>query len=134
MRRKELLSQLVRTLLRRRAALAQTLARHERMIAVDNRAVGDQADAATDEEQDAVDSQLASVESRELAAIDDALDRIRQKQFGQCEICDKPIPAARLIALPYATRCIGCQRDEEERSGPAPRSRGQTRASDEIAT
>jgi len=30
-----------------------------------------------------------------------------------CEICRQPIPPERLEALPGATRCVACQRDEE---------------------
>jgi phage/conjugal plasmid C-4 type zinc finger TraR family protein len=30
-----------------------------------------------------------------------------------CEVCDKPIPLARLKALPAATMCIKCQQEYE---------------------
>jgi DnaK suppressor protein len=71
-------------------------------------------DAAVDGEQYELDSQLATVESRELAAIDAALNRMRDGRYGTCESCEEPIPVARLQALPYATLCIECQRDEEQ--------------------
>jgi DnaK suppressor protein len=83
------------------------------MIAVDDRSVGDSIDAALDCEQDELDSQLAWFESRELAAIDDALERIAEGRYGVCESCEKPIPAARLEAVPYVTLCIKCQRSSE---------------------
>jgi len=117
MKRKDLMLALARTLVRRRAELHKTLAGHTIMIAVNDRSVGDSVDAALDCEQDELDSQLAAVESRELAAIDAALDRIRDGGYGVCEGCEKPIPTTRLQALPYATLCIKCQR-EEERFGP----------------
>ena len=59
---------------------------------------------------------LAEVESRELARIENALERMRNGQYGLCEACAIKIPLARLNALPYATYCIECQR-EAERSG-----------------
>jgi RNA polymerase-binding transcription factor len=48
-----------------------------------------------------------------------ALERARQGLAGICEDCKKPIPGARLVARPDATRCIDCQRIFENRSHPA---------------
>jgi DnaK suppressor protein len=114
MRRKELMLKLAQTLVRRRSALCRTLAGNASLIAPVERPVGDVIDAAADCDQDELDSQLVAVESRELAAIDAALDRIRAGRYGICENCEKPIPATRLQALPYATLCIQCQREEEQ--------------------
>ncbi|HEX4148320.1 MAG TPA: TraR/DksA family transcriptional regulator, partial [Pirellulales bacterium] len=58
------------------------------------------------------------VESRELASIENALERMRTGHYGVCEACAGRIPMARLNALPYATLCIECQR-ESERYGAA---------------
>ena len=80
---------------------------------------GDVVDAALDSVQDEISSQLAEVESRELAQIETALQRMREGQYGLCESCDGPIPVARLNALPYATMCITCQREAENESGSA---------------
>jgi DnaK suppressor protein len=77
---------------------------------------GDVIDAALDSTQDEISSQLAEVESRELASIENALQRMRAGQYGLCEVCNGKIPMARLNALPYATMCIECQR-ELERDG-----------------
>ncbi|MEN0110922.1 MAG: TraR/DksA family transcriptional regulator [Planctomycetota bacterium] len=74
----------------------------------------DVVDAALDAAQDEISSQLAEVESRELASIERALDRIRDGVYGVCEGCLKKIPLTRLRALPYATYCIGCQQAAEE--------------------
>jgi DnaK suppressor protein len=70
-------------------------------------------DAALDSAQDEISSQLAEVESRELASIENALERMREGQYGVCEGCSCSIPMARLNALPYATLCIECQREQE---------------------
>ena len=64
--------------------------------------------------QDEINSQLAEVESRELANIEEALERIKQGTYGKCEGCKSNIPLARLQALPYATTCIDCQREMEK--------------------
>ena len=36
---------------------------------------------------------------------------MKEGNYGQCEVCSCRIPMARLDALPYATMCIGCQRE-----------------------
>jgi DnaK suppressor protein len=74
---------------------------------------GDVVDEALDAAQDEISSQLAEVESRELANIERALVRMRSGTYGECEGCGERIPLARLNALPYATSCIECQRAAE---------------------
>jgi len=78
----------------------------------------DVVDAALDAAQDEITSQLAEVESRELASIEKALVRMRNGDYGECEGCGNKIPLARLNALPYATSCIECQRAAENGTGP----------------
>ena len=48
-------------------------------------------------------------ETAELAAIDTALERIAQGQYGECLDCGVTIPQARLDAYPMALRCVSCQ-------------------------
>ncbi len=43
-----------------------------------------------------------------LNQIDHALVLIKKKKYGDCESCQKPIPVARLEALPYSTNCKDC--------------------------
>jgi DnaK suppressor protein len=47
-------------------------------------------------------------ERRTLQEIDGALKRIKSGEYGLCASCGKPIPDARLKALPYARVCVGC--------------------------
>ena len=70
-------------------------------------------DAALDSSYNELSSQLAEVESRELRHVEQALERIREGEYGVCERCSLKIPVARLNALPYATSCIECQREME---------------------
>jgi len=117
MARKDLLANMRAILLKRRDALRSALAGDLTMLRdLHNQSPGDVIDAAYDTAQDEVNSQLAEVESRELGSIENALERMREGTYGQCEFCGGKIPLARLDALPYATMCIGCQRDLE-RSG-----------------
>ena len=50
--------------------------------------------------------------------IDEALKRIEEGTFGNCESCAKPIRKERLKAVPYAHLCISCQSNEEARPRP----------------
>jgi DnaK suppressor protein len=122
MTRKEAILNMHQVLIKRRDALRKALAGDLSLLKeLRAQASGDVVDAALDSVQDEISSQLAEVESRELARIEVALERMREGQYGVCEGCGTNIPLARLNALPYATLCIKCQR-EAEREGGAGRS------------
>ncbi|WP_029768201.1 TraR/DksA C4-type zinc finger protein [Haloglycomyces albus] len=44
-----------------------------------------------------------------------ALERLEVGDYGICEKCGKPIPAARLAVFPSATLCVDCKQLEESR-------------------
>src|SRR3954470_11058391 len=67
---------------------------------------GDTADLAFDSGSEEVTSQLAQLESRELAQIERSLLRLKTGTYGVCEGCAKRIPVTRLNALPFTTTCI----------------------------
>jgi DnaK suppressor protein len=48
-----------------------------------------------------------------VGKINEALEKISEGTYGICESCGGPIRSERLEALPYATRCIKCQRKDE---------------------
>jgi DnaK suppressor protein len=114
MARKDSILKLRALLIHRRDALRRALAGDLSLLkSLSEQSGGDVVDAALDAAQDEISSQLAEVESRELASIENALERMRQGSYGQCEICEGKIPLARLNALPYAMTCIDCQRAAE---------------------
>jgi len=122
MARKDALYNMRQILIKRRDALRNALAGDLSLLKeLRAQTAGDVVDAALDSAQDEISSQLAEVESRELASIENALERMRNGQYGLCEGCGHKIPMARLNALPYATNCIECQR-EAERYGAAGRA------------
>jgi DnaK suppressor protein len=45
----------------------------------------------------------------QLRLIEEALDRIDSGDYGICLNCERPIPAKRLDALPWARYCVPCQ-------------------------
>jgi DnaK suppressor protein len=114
MARKDAILAMRQALITRRDALRKALAGDLSLLKeLSSQSSGDVVDAALDSAQDEINSQLAEVESRELASIENALERMRVGQYGVCEGCSGKIPVARLNALPYATMCIECQREAE---------------------
>jgi DnaK suppressor protein len=117
MPRKDAIKKLRDQLVRRRDALHRALEGDLSLLReLHQERTGDVLDAAADTVQDELNSQLIEAESRELSAINDAIDRIKQGVYGDCESCGKPIPLTRLRAIPYATDCIGCRRQAEKQS------------------
>ena len=114
MARKDSIENLKKLLLKRRQALRQALAGDLSMLhGLKEQTAGDVVDAALDSAQNELNSQLAEAESRELAQIENALEHVMSGRYGTCERCETAIPIMRLKALPYATLCIGCQREME---------------------
>ena len=67
---------------------------------------------------DAMQAQMMSQESLrrdklELAAIEQALKRLNNNEFGDCLECDEPISEKRLELNPTATLCIACANNLE---------------------
>lgn len=62
---------------------------------------------------------IADVRRQQLTRMDQALARLQEGSYGQCQDCGNEISLERLQAVPYATRCKDCQaRHEGPRSGP----------------
>ncbi|EMI44264.1 MULTISPECIES: TraR/DksA family transcriptional regulator [Pirellulaceae] len=117
MSRKESLQKLRITLVRRRDALRKALAGDLSLLReLHQQKTGDPLDAAADTVQDELNSQLVEVESRELTAIEEAINKFQHGTYGDCEECGKPIPLNRLRAIPYASDCIDCRRLAERGS------------------
>jgi DnaK suppressor protein len=52
-----------------------------------------------------------------LDDVNSAITRMDAGTYGQCEKCKQPINIERLKALPWARRCLDCQRQAEIRRG-----------------
>jgi DnaK suppressor protein len=116
MARKEALLKITKVLLARRNELRKRLGADLADLGHANTASGDVADAAFGAIGEELSSQLAQMESKELAQIEMALMRIQQGRYGTCDLCEKKIPVGRLNALPYSVMCVKCQQ-EAEKSG-----------------
>ena len=51
---------------------------------------------------------LASNQQKLLQQVNEALARIEEGTYGLCQVCGKPIPQARLEAIPEAELCLNC--------------------------
>lgn len=74
----------------------------------------DPADRATAEEEHWLDLRLRERESLLLRKIDDALRRIRDREYGFCEVTGEPIGIPRLLARPTATVCVDVKGQNEQ--------------------
>jgi DnaK suppressor protein len=63
-----------------------------------------------------IDWALTQMKAESLAQIDNAILRLDEGVYGTCEECEEEIGAPRLQALPFATLCIRCQEDFEQRT------------------
>lgn len=73
----------------------------------------DPADRASAEEEHWLDLRLRERESLLLRKIDDALRRIRDREYGYCEKTGEPIGIARLLARPTATVSVDIKGQNE---------------------
>jgi DnaK suppressor protein len=78
---------------------------------------GDQSDAGGDALGATVERELSfavrSLLVERANRLTEALDRVRSGRYGTCQICGTGIAAARLRAIPEATRCVRCQEIQE---------------------
>ncbi|MFH1503957.1 MAG: TraR/DksA family transcriptional regulator [Candidatus Omnitrophota bacterium] len=76
------------------------------------------ADVASDNYERDFNIGLVSIERRIVMDIDEALKRIEDKDYGNCEECKKPIAKIRLNAIPYTCHCKKCQEKMEKENKP----------------
>ena len=79
--------------------------------------VKDSVDMSLQDVNQEVALRLGERESQTVAEIDEALRRINEGTYGTCERCGKPIPEARLQALPAARFDAACQSELEASRG-----------------
>ena len=86
----------------------------------------DDLDASADDLQREIAFATMQAQGEILQRIDEALRRLAQGQYGRCRECGDEIAEARLAALPFAVRCVDCERRRE--GGPRSRPGGASRA------
>jgi len=69
----------------------------------------DPSDRASQEEEFSIELRTRDRERKLIKKIEDALERLRDDDFGYCEACGIEIGLRRLEARPTATLCIDCK-------------------------
>jgi DnaK suppressor protein len=70
---------------------------------------GDFVDQASDDNEVHVNIRLLQTDAKLLRAIEAAISRIENSNFGKCTTCDGEISIARLNAVPWTSVCIECK-------------------------
>ena len=119
----DLRSMLLENLVRRKRELDSVLTQARRLWRDQGAGLGaqepaDEVDGALCETSTHNLCSLIERKSMELRKIDGLIRRIKEdEEFGLCEECGDPIPAARLMVLPDATLCVPCQSRQERSNG-----------------
>ena len=71
----------------------------------------DAADRAQETENDEVLERLGQSTTALIGQYQHAIERIDSGQYGVCEVCELPIEAERLEAVPQATDCVLCAKE-----------------------
>ncbi|MDA0207760.1 MAG: TraR/DksA C4-type zinc finger protein [Acidobacteria bacterium] len=64
------------------------------------------------------DERAVEARRQRLREITAALDLLDHGRYGICEDCGEEIKPGRLKAVPWATRCVACQTEQEVRTSP----------------
>jgi len=70
--------------------------------------VADITDAAARTYSNQLITNLGEQDWEKLKQVDEALEKIKDGNYGICSTCDQPIPEARLDVVPFAKFCVGC--------------------------
>ncbi len=116
MTRTERLEKLRKALLQRRDELRNRAGSPLNTQQEENSVLGDAADIAQYNVSSDLDSHLMSMEADELSEIELALKKFHEGNYGLCEFTGRPIPIARLEALPLTRYSVEAQRESEKTS------------------
>jgi DnaK suppressor protein len=83
--------------------------------------VTDLEEYAQDAEEQGISLSLLELEHQTMRGIEAALRRLDAGELGTCSDCEGAMSAARLRALPFASRCLLCQQQHDRRTAAAPR-------------
>jgi DnaK suppressor protein len=115
--RKEFLKQAADTLLETKKQLLKEM---QGRVKEETEGVKDEGrdtyDLASDERDREINFILNDREREKLHAIDEALQRIKDKTYGICESCEGEIQLGRLKVLPFTRLCVKCQEENEKES------------------
>ena len=98
------------TLLKRKSQIESNLEGVEsEMNAISELEVNDDGDSASLTSSNLLDNAIIEQQVKELHEIEVALDKIKNKIYGICEMCEEDISIARLKVKAHAVYCIDCR-------------------------
>ena len=100
------LAKMKSTLERNAAQLVQVLQKRDGMVIEKSADQMDEIQYASEREMAIRNVDRESIQLRQVVA---ALGRIHDGSFGVCSECESAISPKRLVAVPWAARCIRCQ-------------------------
>jgi DnaK suppressor protein len=118
--RKEKLEFFKNELNQRRDALAQGVRQATADMINDDETYADAVDQASADTDRAVSVHIKNREREILVQIDQALRRMEEGIFGECEQCGDDISEARIKAFPFTTLCIDCKAELESEENRYP--------------
>jgi len=118
--RKEKLESFRKLLLTQRDAIAHEVTTATAQMIEDDEVFADSIDQASAEADRTLTLQFKNRDREILAQIKEALRRIEQGTFGECEQCGENIAEARMKANPATTLCIDCKAELESERGRFP--------------
>lgn len=75
----------------------------------------DEIDQAQTDIEQSMRMRLRNREMLYIKKVDEALKRIEEGNFGECDECGEDIELRRLEARPTATLCVGCKEEQERK-------------------
>jgi DnaK suppressor protein len=108
-RKKELKEMLLEMKARKLEEIQHNHADKESINSFQNDA-GDFADSASNIYEKELHMDLSEKNKKMLMEIEEALSKIENGSYGKCERCGEDISIERLKAIPFAKRCIKCER------------------------
>jgi DnaK suppressor protein len=101
------LKQIKQRLLEERESLIGKLKGND--LSIDDSETPDPVDLAVRNYSKNVMLAVSENESKQLVLIDEALRRIEDEEYGECQNCEEQINPKRLAAIPWARYCLNCQ-------------------------
>lgn len=98
-----------------RNALLQSNSLIKEEFHIQQEEMADESDWTAMELESSMRMRLRNREALFLKKIDEALMRISDGTFGDCETCGEEIDARRLDARPTATLCVQCKEEQERK-------------------
>jgi DnaK suppressor protein len=108
--------QVLKTMLEdRRREIQDKLRSLRDTLPVEAATVKDAEEQSVDDFVQEMDFAIMEMKAESLGKIDEAIRRLEAGAYGVCAECGGEIAEARLKALPFATLCVACQEQEENR-------------------